>query len=112
MAKAEFVAANSGDATRVFSDLKESSPSGGPPLGQYLRGQGSTKSLQIADFLTFYSRRHFANDDKKRGGYPEVPKILEILHTGIHVGAIVAHDFTLDKTGNLGAAREPKKDGS
>ena len=105
-------ATNSGDATRVFDDLKANSPLQGRLKSITFAAKDSTKSLQMADLLAFYSRRHIAKYDEKGGGYLEVPKMLEILHTGIHVEPIVAHDFKLDKTSQFKRRKKPRKDAS
>lgn len=88
---------NSGDVDRIFAALKVNSPFRGRLKAVTFAAKDSTKSLQMADLLAFYSRRHIAKYDQKGGGYPEVPRMLEILHTGIHIEPIVAHDFKLDK---------------
>jgi hypothetical protein len=79
---------NKGDVERIFSALKASSPLRGRLKAVVFATKDSTKSLQMADLLAFYSRRHIAMYDDKGGEYPGVPEMLKILHTGIHIEPI------------------------
>lgn len=90
-------ATNGEDARRVFNDLKERHPFRGRLAAFTFAPKDSTRSLQMADLLAFYSRRHIAKYDDGSGSYEHVPTMLTILHTGVHVEPLVAHDFKLNK---------------
>jgi hypothetical protein len=87
-------ARNSEDAKRVFDGLKRKSPFRERLNSLIFAPKDSTKSLQMADFLAFYSRKYIGKYDEKVG-YPTEPKVLTILQTGMHIEGHVAYDFEL-----------------
>lgn len=88
---------NSRDVDRIFDDLKLNSPYRGRLKAVTRAPKDSTRSLQMADLLAFYSRRHVANFDEKAGNYgPDLP-MLAILRDRMHIEGLVAHDFQIDR---------------
>lgn len=98
---------NSGDVDRIFAVLKQTSPFRGRLKAVTFSAKDATKALQMADLLAFYSRRHIARYDDV-SGYGDGPTMLTILHNGVHIEPLVAHDFKLDKTVTVARRRRSR----
>ena len=84
---------NYADAERILAELQKNHPFRGRLKAITSAPKESTRSLQMADLLAFYSRRHINKYDPSNDRYPEVPEMLEILHTNVFIEPIVAHTF-------------------
>jgi len=84
---------NKGDVERIYEETKRISSMRGRLAALTFAAKDSTKSLQMADFFAYYSRRYLGTFDEKTGQNPGEPKIISILRDGVPIVDGVDHSF-------------------
>jgi hypothetical protein len=85
--------ANNSDANRIYNQQLVHTPYGKLLGGFSEAPKDSTISLQMADLLAFYSRRHVELCERKGKFVPENSVFSVIAHAGIPIANAVANDF-------------------